>query len=165
MASMRLERGEPVDVDAESDHADDATKALASKDLTSLAIAHVCASGSSQRGALDPSERWRESLLDVLRAVEGDGRAAVAGESRHDANLPCRKARRLLVDVDHIEATAAQRSPDRTRVVGEYVGMTPERPSPHEEVVALRVEHDVAAALVPPVRTDELFLHSKCDEL
>ena len=142
---------EPLDVDAETQVADDPPEPLPPQDAAGLVVAGVHRLGPSQGQALEPAKRRRIPFLDVLRAVEAHSRPPSPSETGQHEHLCGGQAGRLLVDVEHVDPAGAKDPPDGPRVVDEPVGVVTPGPGPDEAIpgIGLDLEVDHLSSLVP----------------
>ena len=118
-------------------------------------VAAVRASCCLRRGALDPTKRRREALLDVLGPVEENLRSPPSAKGPKHQEFGRGQAGGFLVDVEDVDRSRPQRPPNRPGVVHEHVGMAAERSRWQHEGVVARIQRDDRSALVPPPRAHQ----------
>ena len=92
-------------------------KPLALADAAGLGVADAQPGGVAQRPPLEPAERRRVALVDVLGGVQ-DVRRPLAAQPPQQQDLGGRQGERLLVDVDDV-VRPAEGAPQRQRRVDE----------------------------------------------
>ena len=151
--------GEPVDVDPEREEPRGAAQTLPGEDLTGLGVADVRPGRAAQGDSLEPAKGDRVALVDVLRGVE-DVRGPQPAQGAEQEDLGDGEAARLLVEVEEVPVLAEE-PPHRPGVVGEGVRVVPHGGRPGDDLVRGGDEVDVAPALVPPPRGEEVDVDAR----
>src|SRR5690606_5557817 len=117
----------------------------------------------AQRPSLQPAEGDGIALVEVLGRIEHVWRT-VAPQRADREDLRRRECEWLLVDVDHVPRLA-HGAPERPGVVEEERRVTAERPDTLHGLALVGLKVDVAAALVPALRSQEVHVVSQFAQL
>ena len=111
-------------------------ESLAPEDLTRLRVARVGPGRPAQGGPLQPAERRRVPLLDVLGRGEDEGHAR-GPQPAQDHDLGDGQPERLLVQIDQVPVPGSEQPPQRPRVVEEEIRMPAHRAHRFDEGIAV----------------------------
>ncbi len=145
---------EAFDVDTEGQEPPHSSEPFPTQDLPGLGVAGVRPGGPPQGPTLEPAERHRIPLVDVLgrRHEEGEVRRADSPQHQH---LGDGQAEWFFVHVEQIPRSGSEEPPQRTGIVEEEVRMSADRTDSLGEPVALGGERHHRSALFPVGRGDQ----------
>ena len=96
---------EELGIDSQRDDLDVAVESLPPQHVGGLAVADIGGRGTAEQSSLEPTERRRVALEDVLRAEDHDRHRRGAAEPAKEQDFCSRHAGGLLVQVDEVERT------------------------------------------------------------